>query len=212
MNHSATHISGRRRHERGARTRAKLIDAALPQFSRKGYDGVSVREIEIEAGVKRNLVQHHFGNKQGLWKAVVDRAFDQWREHVDIREELVRDLDADMRIYFFVRSYVRFNALHPEFHQLITRESSQDGWRLRYLVEEHVRGHVDELRILLEQELDLEPGDFFHIYYLLAAGGAMPFTMAPEVAMLFGVDVSNDALIDRHARIMVEVLVNKRLK
>ncbi len=53
------------------RTRASLVDAAKRLFARRGLHGVSVAEIAAEAGVSSAMINHHFGGKEGLYRACV---------------------------------------------------------------------------------------------------------------------------------------------
>src|SRR5882672_5235664 len=53
-------------------TRERLLLAAVRAFSARGFEGVSVREIERQAKVNRGLVGYHFGSKDQLWKGCVD--------------------------------------------------------------------------------------------------------------------------------------------
>ena len=53
-------------------TKLKLINAALNAFTTQGYDASSTRGIENAAGIKRGLINYHFGSKAALWKASAD--------------------------------------------------------------------------------------------------------------------------------------------
>jgi AcrR family transcriptional regulator len=54
-------------------TKDKLMDAAEKLFARRGFHGVSLREITGEAGVDLALVNYHFGSKKQLLAAVIER-------------------------------------------------------------------------------------------------------------------------------------------
>lgn len=55
-----------------APTRAKLIDAAITLMSRRGVDGVSLSEINRQAGQRNaSALQYHFGGKDGLLRALL---------------------------------------------------------------------------------------------------------------------------------------------
>ena len=41
-------------------TKERIIDQALDLFSRKGYDGVSVRDISGAVGIKESSLYNHF--------------------------------------------------------------------------------------------------------------------------------------------------------
>ncbi|CUH94130.1 hypothetical protein P22_0192 [Propionispora sp. 2/2-37] len=56
-------------------TRIKMIQSATPLFARKGFAGVSIRELAEAAKVNSALIAYHFGNKEGLYAAVLDEQF-----------------------------------------------------------------------------------------------------------------------------------------
>lgn len=50
-----------------------LFAAAKKLFSKRGYEGVSVRQIADEAGVNFGLIRYHYGDKLGLYRACIER-------------------------------------------------------------------------------------------------------------------------------------------
>jgi AcrR family transcriptional regulator len=54
----------------GEKSRAALLDAALEEFSAKGFAGTRVRDVAARAGVSKDLIAYHFGSKDGLYLAV----------------------------------------------------------------------------------------------------------------------------------------------
>ena len=54
-------------------TRGKLIRAARKTFAEKGYGSASMDEITAEVGLTRGALYHNFGDKKGLFQAVVDQ-------------------------------------------------------------------------------------------------------------------------------------------
>lgn len=59
-----------------AETRSSLIDAAERVFARDGFTGASLREIMRDAGANPAAVHYHFGGKDGLLTAVLDRVIE----------------------------------------------------------------------------------------------------------------------------------------
>ena len=68
--------------ERSERSQRALIDAATSLFAERGYRGTSVQAIGARAGVSRGSIFWHFGSKEGLLWAVVERAFESWEAEV----------------------------------------------------------------------------------------------------------------------------------
>src|SRR5215510_847220 len=64
--------------EQAARSRAALLGAAAALFAERGYRDTSVQAIGERAGVSRGSIFWHFGSKEGLLWAVVERAFSEW--------------------------------------------------------------------------------------------------------------------------------------
>jgi AcrR family transcriptional regulator len=61
-----------------ADTEARIFDAALKVFARKGKDGARLQEIADEAGIHRPLLHYYFRTKQQLYEAVAERMFTQF--------------------------------------------------------------------------------------------------------------------------------------
>ena len=56
------------------RSRETILDAAEALFALRGYDGVSLSDIGAASGLSRATPSYFFGSKDGLYKAVLDRA------------------------------------------------------------------------------------------------------------------------------------------
>lgn len=58
-----------------AATREAILESAIRNFARAGYDGVGVREIAGDAGVTAMLVNRYFGSKEQLFIEAVEVSF-----------------------------------------------------------------------------------------------------------------------------------------
>jgi AcrR family transcriptional regulator len=76
----------RTQQDRSADTRSALVRVARELFASRGYQAVPADEIVRAAGVTRGALYHHYSDKQGLFRAVV--------------EEVERDLTADVEAAF----------------------------------------------------------------------------------------------------------------
>ena len=62
----------RARHDRGAETRQRLVEAALDVFGRYGFEGATTRQIAKEAKANLAAIVYHFGSKEALHVAVAE--------------------------------------------------------------------------------------------------------------------------------------------
>jgi AcrR family transcriptional regulator len=58
---------------RAPKKKLKILDAAEAVFVQRGYYGASLRDIAAAARVPLALLSYHFGNKDGLFRAVIER-------------------------------------------------------------------------------------------------------------------------------------------
>src|SRR5690242_5274934 len=62
----------RAQRDRGAETRAQLVEAALDVFGRLGFEGASTRMIAKAARANLAAIVYHFGGKEALYLAVAE--------------------------------------------------------------------------------------------------------------------------------------------
>lgn len=58
------------------RARESILNVAIEVFAERGVSGASIAQITRRAGVAQGLVNYHFGSKDQLTAAVIDRWFD----------------------------------------------------------------------------------------------------------------------------------------
>jgi AcrR family transcriptional regulator len=78
------------RQQRGDRTRELLIEETVRCIREEGFSAASTRHIIERAGVSWGVIQHHFGDRDGLLTAVIEDAVDRLIASL----EALRDLDA----------------------------------------------------------------------------------------------------------------------
>lgn len=57
------------------RTRARILDAAAHVFVERGFAGAKLADIAKRSRASKQLILHHFGDKEGLFKQVLDLKF-----------------------------------------------------------------------------------------------------------------------------------------
>jgi AcrR family transcriptional regulator len=93
--------------ERGRRTREKVIAAAAACVAEAGFAAAHTNRIAERAGVTWGVLQHHFGDKDGLLDAVLERGMESVEdgfaeltiEGADVRERVAAVVDAGWRVF-----------------------------------------------------------------------------------------------------------------
>ena len=107
------------REQKMAETRKKLIEVARRAFAEYGYADTSMDKLTAEAGLTRGALYHHFGDKRGLFAAVVDQIDSQMAEYAQQHLEQPDDLWEGLMLEG--RTYIQ-NALNPEFQRIVLRD------------------------------------------------------------------------------------------
>src|SRR3954464_7543313 len=82
--------SGGRLERRKARTESAILDAAERHFLDRGYEGTKVDDIAHDADVAVGSLYNHFGGKEALYRALVERALELFEAYME------EDLDTEL--------------------------------------------------------------------------------------------------------------------
>lgn len=133
-----------------------LLRAAQSAFSRDGFSGASLRQIAATAGVDPALAAHHFGSKEALWVAVIDRLAETLRPYIaelcrlqDQKQLPVRD-----RIETALRRLVSVVCENPEGGLLLARIGTERGAKLDLMIEKISRPYHDAFLPLLKEAMN----------------------------------------------------------
>lgn len=107
------------REQRMAETRKKLIEVARRAFAEYGYADTSMDKLTAEAGLTRGALYHHFGDKKGLFAAVVDQIDSEMAEYAGQHLEQPDDLWEGLMLEG--RTYIE-HALNAEFQRIVLRD------------------------------------------------------------------------------------------
>ena len=124
---AAPEQTGRRRDPE--RTRADILDEAMAEFAERWFAGARVDEIAARTRTTKRMLYYYFGSKQGLYLAVLERAY------VGIRA-LERDLEVDdLTPARAVRAVAELtfdhHEAHPDFIRLVAIENVHHAEHLR---------------------------------------------------------------------------------
>ncbi len=188
----------------------EIVAAALEVFAEVGFDGASLRDIAARAGSTHGLIRHYFGSKEGVWRAVVDAANEEYSSAVEplLAQSAGQEGAAVETVKAVLRGVILVSARHPETVRLLMHEGAKGGARL-----DHILDGIAPQRALMEP-LFLEArrqgflrrfdGDQFFLFILTA--GAMPFALSELTNRLYGADILSEEQAELHADRVISTL------
>lgn len=113
------------------RTRAAILAAAKAEFCRFGLTGARIERISRKSSSNTRMIYHYFGNKEGLYLAVLESVYGEIRrqeQHLDLAG--ADPVEGMRRLVHFTFD---FFAAHRDFIALISNENILRGKYLRRL-------------------------------------------------------------------------------
>jgi AcrR family transcriptional regulator len=164
--------------------RERILEKAEQLFAEYGFDGASIRQIGLAAGVPLALLGYHFGSKEGLYRAVFDRRVPTIVEQrfaglalAEIEPDLDRRLELIVKALVVPMLRLRARDKDPSFGRLLAHETtdpnSQTRGIIRDLFDPVARKVLDALSSALP---DRSARDINWAYQFML--GAMVFVMA----------------------------------
>ncbi|HRE27559.1 MAG TPA: TetR/AcrR family transcriptional regulator [Anaerolineales bacterium] len=151
-------------------TTARLIEVATAAFARDGYAHTATEAIVALAGVTRGALYHHFGSKEGLFKAVLEHVQKQVGQRVE--ESVVGLKDPWEALLTGSRAFLQAS-LDPQVQRImLTDAPAVLGWSdWRALDEQYSMRALGEALAELAQAGELPPMPIEAMTHLLS--GAM---------------------------------------
>ena len=119
------HSSKNSRTNDPARTRADIIEVATREFADKGLAGARIDLIAEAMRTSKRMIYYYFGNKEGLYLAVLENAYKSMR---GIESQLhLEDLPPEDALRKLVGHTVDYQLAHPEFIRLVMNENMHRG-------------------------------------------------------------------------------------
>lgn len=133
-------------------TRHRLLAAAQSEFAAHGYQGARLRNIADLAGVQPALIHHYFGDKQGLYRTVLDTTLSE--SSTASWEILEREGDLSSVVLGFVDMLLRFNFKHRNLMNILRREANAGSPVMtvtRDVIRERTLPIIEAVRLFFER-------------------------------------------------------------
>ncbi len=192
-------------------SRRMILDAALVEFSEKGFSGARIDTIAAAAGVSKPMIYSYYGDKDDLYAAALREAYIQIRageQELDLEHKSPEEA---------IRALVSFTLNHfqskPWFISMLNTENLRGGTTIRKIddVGEIQSRLLQELKIILQRGQDdgvfrqgIDPVD---LYITIASLCYFPISNAHTLRVVFNKPVDEDAWLDQRRQDAEEMVI-----
>ncbi|MDZ4073521.1 MAG: TetR/AcrR family transcriptional regulator [Hylemonella sp.] len=108
--------------------RARLLQAAVDEFSAHGYSGARTERIAQSAGTNIRMLYHYFGGKDDLYVVVLEAVLADLRhDELQLDTTALPPMEGLLRIFDFVAGHF---AAHPQLRKLLAFENLNEARHL----------------------------------------------------------------------------------
>ena len=197
----------RRRPSSDVPTKERIVVAAVREFAKHGLNGARIDEIAKSAGVNKQLLYHHLGDKEDIYLAALERVYGDFRTREQSLD--LEDLDPWIALERLLTFKFQYLSRHPDYVALLMDENMHRGRHVRrskVLAQMHAN-LVGKLAVILERGQQL--GEFrrgvdpLQVYISLAALCYFYFGNIHTLSSVLQVKLaSKEALTERLAHVI----------
>jgi AcrR family transcriptional regulator len=144
--------------ERGEETRQRLLETAIQMFAADGFAKVTVRDICRAAETNVAAVNYHYGDKFGLYMAVVRAAVAAMWNVNDLAVQS-DGMGAELRLRQYIATYVarltEFKGPANWIHRLMQHEMAEPTPAAEWIVDHAIRPRLRYLAGMLAELLNV---------------------------------------------------------
>jgi AcrR family transcriptional regulator len=193
-------------------TRAKILKAALSEFSERGLPAASTDDIAERCGVNKRMIYYYFGSKEGLYLAALELVFENLvgRE----REMQIEHLEPPAAIEAMINLKIDYYLENPHFISFLSMENFYKARHLRKSkkLKTFRTPLTDVITRILERgqrsghfRKDVEPVDF---YVSMCALCIMYFSNQYTFGAIFARDMMTPTNIERRRRAVIDFVLS----
>lgn len=192
-------------------TREKILDAATDEFAEKGFGSARVDAIALRAGANKRMLYHYYGNKEDLFVAVLEHAYQGIRNHEQALD--LQSVDPDSAMRELIRFTFGYFVDHPEFIRLLNNENFYGAShikRSRRVLAMHTPlvGQLSQVLRRGEASGVFRAGvDPVQLYITVAGLGYFYLSNAATLGTIFGVDLTEDRALESRLTHITEVIL-----
>lgn len=136
-------VASRRKYAKGLEVQERIVGVALQRFAELGYGGCSIMDLATAAQVSKNQLFHHFGSKENIALACIERVQREWQNEIATPAQIYPDPAAQLD-FVLTQLTARLESGWPGLRVLASMAAS--GGSVPGAVTEALRGVLAEMQ------------------------------------------------------------------
>jgi TetR/AcrR family transcriptional regulator len=188
-------------------TMAHIVATSEKVFAQAGFNGVSMSDLAKAAELPKPNLHYYFGNKEGLYRAVLDNILAVW---ISATDRIQPDNDPHDALSHYVRSKIELSKHRPHASRVFANEILHGAPQLRSYLANDLRALVKDKARVFDHWAARGLMDAVDAPHLLFAIWAMTQTYADfeaQIRPVLGVAKMTDAVYDDGAETILKLVL-----
>ncbi len=109
-------------------SRQRILEAAEAIFAAEGYSGARVDAIAAQAGINKRMLYHYFGDKKGLYQAVIQEMVERLIQKLTPALQSAQEMAPETGLRAVINAYLDTIQTEPHYVRLAIHEAVH-GWQ-----------------------------------------------------------------------------------
>ncbi|MFN3227934.1 MAG: HTH-type transcriptional regulator RutR [Hyphomicrobiales bacterium] len=188
--------------------RAAIAEAAVSEFSSRGYHGATIDAIADKAGMSKPNLLYYFPSKEAIYRTVLEQIVEEWLSPL-MTLDPTADAVEELRRYISLK--MRMSADRPEASRLFASEVLAGAPILKDFLETRLKSLVEEKSAILQGWIDdgkLAPVDPVHLIFMIWATTQHYADFAAQIDAVTGAQSKKPGFNEQASQAVLSILLN----
>ncbi|MEM5585125.1 TetR family transcriptional regulator C-terminal domain-containing protein [Roseibium sp. AS2] len=175
------------------KNRSLILEAALGEFSKKGFSGATVEKIAADAGMSKSNLLYYFSSKEAIYNATLAHILEVWLAPL---KTLKPDGEPAQELAAYIRQKIEISARFPEASRLFANEVIQGAPQILPILQTDLKRLVGEKCKVIESWIaagKMRRVDPVHLIFTIWATTQHYADFSVQIMALTGRDLSDPA-------------------
>ncbi|MEN6348151.1 MAG: TetR/AcrR family transcriptional regulator [Syntrophomonas sp.] len=132
--------------------RELIIEAAIQEFSRKGYHNTRMEEIAVTAGIGKGTIYEYFDSKLHLFQSMMEDSLHVYYHELEIKN--LEEKPISVRLKLLVKTHIRFCLENQELTKVLFGEAEAPDKELMEWAMAMRRDKLERMQKMLVEGID----------------------------------------------------------
>ncbi|WP_299813000.1 TetR family transcriptional regulator C-terminal domain-containing protein [uncultured Roseibium sp.] len=173
------------------KNRSLILEAALGEFSKKGFSGATVERIAAEAGMSKSNLLYYFSSKESIYNATLAHILEIWLTPLKTLDPLGDPAD---ELAAYIRQKIELSAEFPEASRLFANEVMQGAPQILPVLQTDLKRLVLEKSQVIKDWIEagrMDAVDPVHLIFTIWATTQHYADFSVQIRALTGTDLSD---------------------